>query len=398
MSAPPSAESQVDRAPAWRMLGVLAAAELLGMSLWFSATAVTASLVEAFQLTPAATSWLTIAVQAGFVGGTLVTATLNVADVVPARRLMGLGAIAGAAANLAALLVASPAALLATRFLTGAALAWVYPPAMKIVAGWFRQRRGLALGVIVGALTLGKAMPYLVTALFAGEWRTSLLFTSGLALAGAGLALGVVRDGPLAITTARFDLGAIRRIVAVREVRLVTLGYLGHMWELYAMWAWVAVFAAASLAASGVTSPAREAALVAFIAIGSGAFGCVMAGRLADTFGKARVARAAMAVSAACAGATALIYGRHPAWLFALVVVWGFSVVADSAQFSALVSERAPADAVGTALTLQTSLGFLLTMLTIDLTPRLAALAGWQWGCVFLALGPLAGIAAMRRL
>ncbi len=380
------------------MLGVLAAAELLGMSLWFSATAVTASLVEAFQLTPAATSWLTIAVQAGFVGGTLVTATLNVADVVPARRLMGLGAIAGAAANLAALLVASPAALLATRFLTGAALAWVYPPAMKIVAGWFRQRRGLALGVIVGALTLGKAMPYLVTALFAGEWRTSLLFTSGLALAGAGLALGVVRDGPLAITTARFDLGAIRRIVAVREVRLVTLGYLGHMWELYAMWAWVAVFAAASLAASGVTSPAREAALVAFIAIGSGALGCVMAGRLADTFGKARVARAAMAVSAACAGATALIYGRHPAWLFALVVVWGFSVVADSAQFSALVSERAPADAVGTALTLQTSLGFLLTMLTIDLTPRLAALAGWQWGCVFLALGPLAGIAAMRRL
>ena len=398
MFAPPSAESLVDRAPAWRMLAVLAAAELLGMSLWFSATAVTASLVEAFQLTPAATSWLTIAVQAGFVGGTLVTAALNVADVVPARRLMGLGAIAGAAANLAALLVASPAGLLATRFLTGAALAWVYPPAMKIVAGWFRQRRGLALGVIVGALTLGKAMPYLVTALFAGEWRTSLLFTSGLALAGAVLALGVVRDGPLAITTARFDLGAIRRIVAVREVRLVTLGYLGHMWELYAMWAWVAVFAAASLAASGVASPAREAALVAFIAIGSGALGCVMAGRLADTFGKARVARTAMAVSAVCAGATALVYGRHPAWLFALVVVWGFSVVADSAQFSALVSERAPADAVGTALTLQTSLGFLLTMLTIDLTPRLAALAGWQWGCVFLALGPIAGFMAMGRL
>ncbi len=398
MFAPPSAESVIDRAPAWRMLAVLAAAELLGMSLWFSATAVTASLVEAFQLTPAATAWLTIAVQAGFVGGTLVTAALNVADVVPARRLMGVGAIAGAAANLAALFVASPAALLTTRFLTGAALAWVYPPAMKIVAGWFRQRRGLALGVIVGALTLGKAMPYLVTALFAGEWRTSLLFTSGLALAGAVLALAVVRDGPLAITTARFDIGAIRRIVAVRDVPLVTLGYLGHMWELYAMWAWVAVFAAASLAASGVASPAREAALVAFIAIGSGALGCVMAGRLADTFGKARVARTAMAVSAVCAGATALIYGRHPGWLFALAVVWGFSVVADSAQFSALVSERAPADAVGTALTLQTSLGFLLTMLTIDLTPRLAALAGWQWGCVFLALGPLAGIAAMRRL
>ncbi len=380
------------------MLAALAAAELLGMSLWFSATAVTGSLVDAFRLSSEQTSWLTMAVQGGFVVGTFVTALANVADVVPARRLMGLGCLAGAAANASALVVTSPAALIATRLLTGAALAWVYPPAMKIVAGWFRERRGLALGAIVGALTLGKAMPHLVTALFDGVWRTSLLFTSGLALAGAALALGVVRDGPLNVTSARFDLGAIRRIVAVREVRLVTLGYLGHMWELYAMWAWVAAFAAASLAASGVVSPARPAALVAFVAIGSGALGCVMAGRLADTLGRARVARAAMAVSAVCAIATALAFGRHPAWLVALVFVWGFSVVADSAQFSALVSERAPADAVGTALTLQTSLGFLLTMVTIDLTPRLADVVGWQWGCVFLALGPLAGVLAMGRL
>ena len=397
-SAADATDLVVDRAPAWRMLAALAAAELLGMSLWFSATAVTASLVGAFQLSTVQTSWLTTAVQGGFVVGTFLTAVLNVADVVPARRLMGLGAIAGALANAAALAVASPAALIATRLLTGVSLAWVYPPAMKIVAGWFRQRRGLALGAIVGALTLGKAMPHLVTALFGGEWRTSLLFTSGLALAGAAIALGVVRDGPLTVTTARFDLGAIRRIAAVRDVRLVTLGYLGHMWELYAMWAWVAVFAAASLAASGVSSPARLAALVAFVAIGSGAAGCVLAGRLADAIGKATVARASMAVSAGCAVLTALAYGRHPAWLFALVVVWGFAVVADSAQFSALVSERAPADAVGTALTLQTSLGFLLTMVTIDLTPRIAGLAGWRWGCAFLALGPVAGYVAMGRL
>lgn len=388
----------VDHAPAWRMLAALAAAELLGMSLWFSATAVTASLANAFRLTPDETSWLTMAVQGGFVAGTFLTAALNVADVVPARRLMGLGAAAGAVANAGALVVTSPAALIATRLLTGVALAWVYPPAMKIVAGWFRQRRGLALGAIVGALTLGKAMPHLVTALFGGEWRTSLLFTSGLALAGAAIALGIVRDGPLAVTTARFDLGALRRIAAVRDVRRVTLGYLGHMWELYAMWAWVGVFAASSLSASGVAAPGRLAALVAFVAIGSGALGCVVAGRLADLVGRGRVARAAMAVSAACALATPLVHGRPPAWLFVLVFVWGFAVVADSAQFSALVSERAPAGAVGTALTLQTSLGFLLTMVTIDVTPRIAAAAGWQWGCVWLALGPIAGILAMRRL
>ncbi|MEZ5291709.1 MAG: MFS transporter [Vicinamibacterales bacterium] len=290
-------DDAVDGSPAWRALAAVAAAELLGMSLWFSATAVTPSLVDAFRLTAAETSWLTMAVQAGFVVGTLVTALANLADVVNPRRLMGVGCLAGAACNAAALVMTGPLALIATRFLTGVSLAWVYPPAMKIVAGWFRTRRGFALGVLVGGLTLGKAMPHLVTALFGGAWRVSMLFTSGLALAGAVLALAVVRDGPLALTTSRFDFSAIGRILAVRDVRLVTLGYLGHMWELYAMWAWMAAFATASLAASGDPGATRLAALVAFVAIGSGALGCVWAGRLADLLGKARIARAAMAVS-----------------------------------------------------------------------------------------------------
>jgi len=390
--------SAVDAAPAWRMLGWLAAAELLGMSLWFSATAVTPSLADAFHLSPGESAWLTMAVQGGFVVGTLATAVANLADVVAARRLMGAGCVAGALANAGALVAGSPLVLIVTRVLTGVALAWVYPPAMKLVAGWFRRHRGVALGVLVGALTLGKATPHLLTALFGGDWRTAMVFTSALALAGAVVALGVVRDGPLALTAARFDLSAIRRIVAVREVRLVTLGYLGHMWELYAMWAWVAAFAAASLAASGVTDVVRPAALVAFTAIGTGAAGCVLAGRLADMLGRARIARASMVLSAACALGTVVAYGRHPAWLVLLVAVWGFSVVADSAQFSALVSEHAPPDAVGTALTLQTSLGFLLTMVTIDLTPRIAGAAAWQWACVLLAAGPLLGALAMRRL
>jgi MFS family permease len=311
---------------------------------------------------------------------------------------MGLGCVVGAAANVAALAVVSPAALIATRLVTGASLAWVYPPAMKVAAGWFRTRRGFALGALIGALTLGKAMPHLVTAVFGGEWRTPIVVTSMLAVAGGLLAVLAVRDGPLVAPRSRFDLSALRRVFAVRDVRIVTLGYLGHMWELYAMWAWVAAFGAASLSAHGSASPVRDAALVAFVAIGSGAAGCLAAGRLADTLGKARVARAALVASGLCCLATTAVYGRHPAWLFALVAVWGFAVVADSAQFSALVSERAPADAIGTALTLQTSAGFLLTMVTIDVLPRAAALVGWQYAAWLLALGPLAGWVAMGRL
>jgi MFS family permease len=391
-------EAAADSPVAWRMLAALAGAELLGMSLWFSATAVTPSLAAAFALTPSESAWLTMAVQAGFVAATLLTAVANLADVVNPRVLIGIGCLLGAAANASALLVGSPGGLIATRLATGAALAWVYPPAMKVAAGWFRLRRGFALGMLVGALTLGKAMPHLVTALFGAEWRTPILSTSALAVAGALLAVGIVRDGPLLPPTSRFDARAVGRVFAVRGVRLATAGYLGHMWELYAMWAWVAAFAAASLAAAGSDDPARDAAFVAFVAIGSGAAGCMVAGRLADGLGKARVARLALAASGACCLATAAVYGRHPAWLFLLVAVWGFAVVADSAQFSALVSEHAPPDAIGTALTLQTSIGFLLTMVTIDALPRVAAVVGWQWAAWLLALGPLAGWIAMRPL
>ena len=398
MSGAAPVPSSADSSVAWRMLMALAVAELLGMSLWFSATAVTPALVEVFALSASETAWLTMAVQAGFVVATLGTAMTNLADVVNPRLLISVGCLLGAVANAAALAVGSPSALIATRLATGAALAWVYPPAMKVAAGWFRQRRGFALGMLIGALTLGKAMPHLVTAIFGSAWRTPIVFTSALAVLGGLLAVTVVRDGPLLPPTSRFDARAVRRVFAVRDVRLATAGYLGHMWELYAMWAWVAAFAASSLAAAGAGAGRREAALVAFVAIASGAAGCMVAGRLADVLGKARVARLALAVSGGCCVATTLVYGRHPGWLFLLVAVWGFAVVADSAQFSALVSERAPADAIGTALTLQTSMGFLLTMVTIDVLPRVATLVGWQYAAWLLALGPAAGYLAMGRI
>jgi MFS family permease len=289
-------------------------------------------------------------------------------------------------------------AVIALRFVTGMSLALVYPPAMKIAAGWFRDGRGFALGLLIGALTLGKAFPHLLTTLFGSEWRGPMLLASALALIGGTLVVLIVRDGPYVAATAPFDPHAIRRVLASRGARLATLGYLGHMWELYAMWTWVAVFASASFAASGMTAASTAGSMAAFVAIGSGAIGCALAGYIADRVGRARVAMWAMLVSAACAAMTMVVFGRAPVLLYALVVIWGFSVVADSAQFSALVSEHAPRDHVGTALTLQTCVGFLLTMVTIELLPKAAEATSWRWASLLLVPGPILGAYAMSRL
>jgi MFS family permease len=368
---------------AWRMLGVVSLAQFLGMTLWFSATAVTPLLIAEFDISPGHAAWLTMAVQAGFVAGTLVSAVSNIADVLNARVLMFIGSLVGACANAAVLVAPGSAAVIALRFVTGASLALVYPPAMKIAAGWFRDGRGFALGLLIGALTLGKAFPHLLTAAFGDEWRAPMLLASGLALAGGTLVVLIVRD---------------RKVLASRGVRLATLGYLGHMWELYAMWTWVAVFAAASFSASGVAGAAGAGSIAAFIAIGSGAVGCGVAGFIADRVGRARVAMWAMLCSAGCAALTLVVYGGAPWMLYALIMLWGFSVVADSAQFSALVSEHAPSDHVGTALTLQTCVGFLLTMVTIEWLPRVAEGIGWQFASLLLVPGPLFGAMAMARL
>lgn len=383
---------------AWKMLAALAVAEFLGMTLWFSATAVTPLLIEQFRIAPQRAAWLTMAVQAGFVVGTLVSALANLADVLNARVLLLLGTLIGAAANVAVLSASDADAVIALRFITGMALACVYPPGMKLAAGWFRDQRGLALGILIGALTLGKAFPHLLSALYGTNWRAPMVLSSMLAVAGGLLVVAVVRDGPHVAATARFDPRAVRDILASRGARLATLGYLGHMWELYAMWTWIGVLAAASFSAAGVAEVGSLASMAAFVAIGSGAAGCVLAGYWSDRLGRARVAMWAMAASAACAAATVFVFALSPIWFLMLAAIWGFAVVADSAQFSALVTEHAPQRHIGTALTLQTCLGFLLTLVTIDLLPRLGETVGWRWASLLLVPGPLLGMLAMSGL
>jgi MFS family permease len=377
------------------MLLLVAAGEVLGMTLWFSATAAAPSVAREFALDAATSAWLTMAVQAGFVAGTLLTAVTNAADAINARRLFAAGCIAGASCNLAITVAPTAGVIIALRFCTGAALAWIYPPGMKIAAGWFLERRGTALGVVVGAVGVGSAFPHLLAWLGAGlPWRALVAASSVLAVAGAALVALAVTDGPYVSASAPFDRHALRIVLQSRGTRLAMLGYFGHMWELYAMWTWIAAFAAASLGAAAGTAGSA----VAFTAIASGAIGCVVAGLWADRWGKARIAGAAMLASAACALATPLFYGAPLAALLALAVVWGFTVVADSAQFSALVTEHTPRTHVGTALTLQTSAGFLLTMVSIKLVPPMIALAGWRWAFLFLAPGPLLGALAMKKL
>jgi len=383
---------------AWRMLALVGLAELLGMAPWFSASAVSSHIVVEYHLTTAQVAWLTMAVQGGFVAGTLVAALLNLSDLLNARWVFGVGCLGAAAANALVTAAPSPVEVVAWRFATGTALALVYPPGMKIVAGWFTTRRGAALGVLVGALTLGKAVPYLLAALSGESWRTMMLLSSGLAAAGGVLAVTTVQDGPLATSSATFDPRAAVRVFTRRGTRLGVLGYLGHMWELYAMWTWVGVYVTASLASRGVGTASRLGSLAAFVAIGAGAIGAVAAGFFADRRGRARVAAWAMMISATCCALTVPAFQASYGVLLVLVAAWGFSVVADSAQFSAIVSETADEEYVGTALTVQTCLGFLLTMVAIRLTSAAADWAGWQWAFLLILPGPILGVQAMLAL
>lgn len=380
------------------MLLRVAAAEFLGLTLWFSATAAAPAIAAEFALDVATTAWLTMAVQAGFVAGTLVSALLNLADVLNARRLFAAGCAAGALANAAIPLAPDAASVMALRLATGAALACVYPPGLKIAAGWFLERRGTALGVVVGALTIGSAFPHLLAAGAPDvPWRVLMWASSALAVVGGAIVLFGVTDGPHVAASAPFDPRAIGHALSARGARLSFYGYLGHMWELYAMWTWIPAFAAAWIAA-GSGGPPRVGSLVAFIAIASGAVGCVLAGRWADEFGKARVAGAAMAVSAVCAAASGVLFGAPLPILMLLAVVWGFSVVADSAQFTALISEYSPRTHVGTAVTIQVCAGFLLTMVSMRLVPEIAEALGWRWAFLVLVPGPVVGALTMQRV
>src|SRR5690242_9693501 len=381
----------------WRALVLLSLAELFGMSLWFSGSAVVPALSQEWKLSSGQVSWLANAVQFGFVAGTLISATLNLADIITTRHLFAVAALLGALSNaFFGLYVHQVNTAIGLRFLTGVCLAGVYPPGMKLMATWFRERRGMALGVLVGALTMGKATPYLVNALGSASWRLNVVFVSIVAIVGGLIVLLFVSDGPHALPRATFDLTQIVKVFGNRGVRLASFGYFGHMWELYAMWIWIPVLIRASVATQQGNPGLAEVS--SFLVIAAGAVGCVAAGLIADRVGRTVVTSVAMAMSGTCCLLVGFLYGG-PVWaLLLLAVIWGASVVADSAQFSSCVTELGDPQYIGTALTLQMCVGFLLTTVSIELIPKVVDHVTWRYAFAILAPGPFLGVLAMLRL
>jgi MFS family permease len=382
-----------------RSISLLVLAEMAGMSLWFTSAAVLPDMVREGAIAPSRQALLSTAVQAGFVVGALSVAISGIADRFDPRRVFAVSAFAAALAN--AMLLVAPLggdAAIAARFLTGALLAGVYPVGMKIAVGWGVRDRGLLVGLLVGALTIGSGGAYLAAFLGGAEWRHTVIGVS-LAACFGGLLVLATGLGPHHARAPRFEPGAIRLAWTEKAIRNAYLGYFGHMWELYAMWAWVGVAAAASYGAT-LDAPTAIALgkLTAFLAIGLGGIACIAAGVAAGRIGKAEVTIVAMAASGTAAVLTAVTFGG-PVWLtFALVVVWGIAVIPDSAQFSALVADAAPPHLAGSLMSLQTALGFALTIVTVQAAPVAAAHLGWPVVLAAMAIGPAIGILAMLPL
>jgi MFS family permease len=381
----------------WRILALLAVAEFLGMSLWFGANAVAPDLRVQWSLSASQAGWLTALVQVGFVAGTACAAILNLADLLPARTYFAVSALLAGAVNAFLPIVPGYEGALAIRFFTGFFLAGVYPPAMKMLATWFQSHRGLAIGVLVASLTTGKALPYFVRSLAIGSDAVLLASSVGSAI-GALIVLAGYRDGPFPFPRRPFSWGLALTVLRHRPTQLATGGYLGHMWELYAMWTWIPAFLAASVAKQGHPVPPGLVDLAAFLSIAAGGAGAVWGGWMAGRWGYARVVTVSMAVSGAISLLIGLVFGLSFWLILPLAMLWGFFIVSDSAQFSAMVTEVTPPHAVGTALTIQVSLGFLLTMVTIQLVPVMAGAVGWRWAFAVLSIGPAAGIWSIARL
>nr|CAD6406612.1 MFS transporter [Rhizobium sp. Q54] len=399
MAAESSPSLESETLGKWTTFTILCLAVVLSFSTWFSATAIAPDLSWAWGLSPAAAAWLTNGVQIGFVLGALLASLFNLPDLIRMNRLMAGSSALAAVSNGLLLLEPGPAWAVLCRVMTGFALAGVYPSALKLVSTWFVQGRGLAFAGVIGAITAGSSMPHLFRGVMAGvAWQQVVILSSAAAFGSMLIFLVCVREGPFPYGKAVFDPRQIGRVLRDRNVALVNIGYLGHMWELYAMWAWLLAYITAAFEA-GSYGTAAQASLLTFAAVAIGVAGCLAGGILSDRIGRTATTAGMMIVSGTCALLIGFVFEGPPWLLVLLVIIWGVTIIGDSAQFSAAVTELADRNYIGTALSLQMGMGFALTIAMIWILPRLAqVLGGWQWTFSILAIGPFVGAAAMLRL
>jgi MFS family permease len=382
-----------------RALILVSAATFFSLSVWFSTNAISGALEVEKSIDESSIAILTIAVQLGFVFGTLLISFTNLSDLINARTLFAISAILAATTNLLVIPLESTPALIAARFATGAFLGGVYPPAMKVISGWYTKGRGFALGTMVGALTIGSGSPHLLRSVFSENWQAVIVGSSILAVTGGLILKFLVTDGPHDVKGAKFNPRYLVTALTARGPRLALTGYLGHQWELYAMWAWIGSYMLYVVGEKSLFGGKLDLASgLTFLVFAIGAVASSYAGMWSEKIGRTAVTSIAMVIS----GGVAAFIGFLPVEMTVLIVIlamiWGASVIADSAQFSTAMTELSDPAYRGTMLTFQTGVGFALTAVSIWLLPIVKDSSGWGWAFAMLALGPVVGTAAMLRL
>lgn len=384
--------------PPRRILPVIIFSQFTGTSLWFAGNAVLADLQRLWGLSSDALAYMTSSVQLGFIAGTLLFAVLAISDLFSARKIFLACSLLGALCNAGVYLIADGlTSLIIFRFLTGFFLAGIYPVGMKIAADWYQQDLGKAMGFLVGAVVLGTAFPHLLKALgHSLPWSSVILSVSAIAAFGGFVMFILVPDGPYRSKGAKFDPRALRVIFRSRNFRSSAFGYFGHMWELYAFWAFVPVILAAYVGPGTIIR--FDISLWTFFIIGAGALGCAGGGLLAGKFGSARVASAQLAISGVCCVASPFLFSTSPSVFLVFLLIWGATVAGDSPQFSTLNAHHAPKELVGSALTIVNCIGVSITIVSIQLLSYATHFVDTRWLFLLLAVGPLAGLYAMRPL
>ncbi|ALC90579.1 MFS transporter [Bacillus sp. FJAT-18017] len=381
----------------WRALVWIGLSELCALSLWFSASVIAPELIAAWNLSSYSEAWLSASVPVGFVIGSLVSSYFGIADRLNPRKVFAASAFLGAILNALLILVDHAFFGILLRLLTGIALAGVYPIAVKILSQWFPKNRGFAIGILIAALTIGSSLPHFVIMFFSSfNWKLVIISSSVLALLSAFVIIFLLKDAPVKSKRMPVSLKLIKKVVMNKPVMLANYGYFGHMWELYAMWTWLPAFLTASFLTYSPEIPHWFIALSSFISIGiAGGIGCVLGGLISDKIGRANLTIISMFISAICSIIIGFTFGSF-IWLTLIIsMIWGMSVISDSAQFSAAVSEKAEIEYVGTALTFQMCIGFLFTIFSINLIPTIQRIVGWEWVFTILSIGPLMGIVFM---